>query len=116
MLKNLSTVQILALTLVVLGAITGGTGQLTEIAGPGVTRVLVATASLATTIISGFIMVLTGQSSIVKSVQSMPGVETITVNAKANETLASLAVDPTNVKIQVAPEAQKIVEQTAAKG
>ena len=114
-MMNLSTVQILALILVILGAITGGTGQLTEIAGPGVTRILVATASLATTIISGFIMVLTGQSSIVKSVQAMPGVESITVNAKANETLASMAIDPTNDKIQVTPEAQKKVEETAAK-
>ncbi len=113
---NLSTVQWLALALVVLGAITGGTAQLTDIVGPGWTKILVAMASLGTSIISGFVMVLTGQSNVVRAVQQMPGVEKIVVNEKANATLATLAVDPGEAKIVVTPGATEAVQQTAAKG
>lgn len=112
-MNNLSTVQILALILVILGAITGGTAQLTDIVGPNWTRVLVAAASLGTSVISGFVMVLTGQSNIVKSVQAMPGVDKIVVNEKANQTLAALAVDPSNAKIEATPQATQVVLETA---
>lgn len=111
-----SPVQWLALILVVLGAITGGTAQLTDIVGPNLTKILVAVASLGTSVISGFVMVLTGQSNVVKSVQQMPGVEKIVVNANANTALATLAVDPSEAKIVVAPGATEAVQQTAAKG
>lgn len=110
---NLTPVQIMALILVVLGAISGGTTQLVDIVGPVATKVLVSAASLLTTVISGFVLVLTGQSSMIKSVQAMPGVDKIVVNAQANTTLASLAVDPNQAKIEATPQAQQAVEKTA---
>lgn len=110
---NLTPVQLMALILVVLGAITGGTSQLTDIFGPLTTKILVSSASLFTSIISGFVLVLTGQSSMLKSVQSMPGVDKIVVNASANSTLATLAVDPNQDKIEASPQAQQAVAQTA---
>lgn len=103
-LKNLNGTQQLALLMVVLGVITGGTAQLTDLCGPVATKILVSLASLGISVISGFMTVLTGQNSIVQSVRSMPGVEQITVNEKANQTLAALAVDPKEGKILAAPD------------
>lgn len=113
---NLTPVQWLALIIVVLGAITGGTAQLNDIVGPAWTKVLVAIASLGTSVISGFVMVLTGQANLVRSVQDMPGVEKIVVNEKANAALATLAVNPSEAKIITTPEATAAVQETAAKG
>ena len=110
---NLTPIQVIALILVVLGAISGGTAQLTEIVGAGVTKILVAFSGLCTTILSGWIMIITGQSALVRNVQEMPGVEKITVNAAANKTLAEMAVAPENAKIEAAPGADAAVAQTA---
>lgn len=115
-MPTLTPAQWIAMILVILGAITGGTSQLTEVIGPGATKVAVALASLATTILSGWIMVLTGQASQVKAVQAMPGVDKIVVNAQANQTLASLAVDPSQQKIETAPGAAGTVANTAKNG
>ena len=113
---NLNLVQILALVLIVLGAITGGTAQLTDLFGPTATKVLVSASSLLTSIISGFVTVLTGQANQIRSVQDMPGVERIVVNEKANPTLASMAVDPANAKIVPTPQSAEVVQQTAKTG
>lgn len=110
---NLTSTQVLALILVVLGVVTGGSAQLTTLVGPMVTQLLVAAASLASSIISGFVLVLTGQSNTVLSVQDMPGVERIVVNERANQTLASLAVDPAQAKIVVSAQDQAAVAETA---
>ncbi len=113
---NLSSIQKLALVLVISGALSTGTSQLVDLFGPQVTKYIVALAGLTTTIVSGFVMVLTGQSSLVKSVLDMPGVERIRVNEQANVTLATLAVDPAQPKIEASPTAEKAVEATAKNG
>jgi hypothetical protein len=110
---NINMTQVLALTLVVLGVISGGSAQLTDLVGPLITKSMVAAASLATSIISGWMVVLTGQSNLVKTVQDMPGVEKITVNDQANKTLATLAVDPNQAKIEATPQAAAAVADTA---
>jgi hypothetical protein len=43
----------------------------------------------------------------------MPGVEKIIVNKQANQTLASLAVDPNQPKIETVPADKKAVQSTA---
>ncbi len=43
----------------------------------------------------------------------MPGVEKIVVNEKANATLATLAVDQTQPKIETMPDAKLAVAATA---
>lgn len=110
---NLTPIQVIALTLVVLGAISGGGAQLTELVGKHATQMLVAFSGLATTVLSGWIMIITGQSALVRNVQDMPGVEKITVNARASEALAQLAVAPENAKIEAAPGADAAVAETA---
>jgi len=110
---SLTPVQAIALVLVILGAVTGGTAQLDVIVGAALTKVIVAFASLSTTILSGWIMILTGQSGQLKAVQAMPGIESITVNAQANPTLAKMAVDQTQDKIEATPQAAAAVAATA---
>lgn len=110
---NATPQQIIAMALVLLGAITGGTAQLTNVIGAGSTQIVVSLASLGTTILSGWMMIITGQSGVLQQVQAMPGVEKIMVNAKANQTLASLAVDDKQEKIEAMPAAAQAVAATA---
>lgn len=111
---NLTTGQYMAIVVFMLSATAGATAQLTPVFGPTVTGLIVSIANLImTVVVTPIIFVVTGQSSIVKAVQSMPGVDGITVNEKANKTLAQLAVDPAQAKIDVVPGAQAAVANTA---
>lgn len=112
-MKNLTPVQIIAMILVVLGAISGGTAQLHDIVGANLTKILVAISGLSTTVLSGWIMIITGQASQIKAVGDMPGVEKIVVNEKASQTLATMAVAQEGNKVESTPEAQAAVEATA---
>lgn len=110
---NLNLNQIFAIVLVVLGVATASTAQMTELFGPVAAKTVATSAGLLTSILSGVLGVLTGQASQVKAVQAMPGVESILVNAKANQTLAAIAVDPNQSKVQVVPGDVNKVTETA---
>lgn len=56
---------------------------------------------------------VSGQAQLVKDVAAMPGVEKITVNASANPTLASVAVDQNVDKVAPTRADIDIVTQTA---
>ena len=111
---NLNINQVLAIALVILGVFVASTAQLTDLFGPAVAKTIVSVSGLFMSILSGIVGVLTGQSSQIKAVQAMPGVEKIVVNAQANSTLAGLAVDPAQEKIETAPGAGAAVARTAA--
>lgn len=112
---NLNPKQWLAIVIAVLSVFIASTAQLTDLVGPQVTKLIVSLSSLTVTILSSISAILSTQTSLIQDVQAMPGVEKITVNAKANQTLASLAVAPENAKIEAAPGADTAVNQ-AAKG
>ena len=97
----------------ILGVMIGSTAQLTDLFGPHVTKEIVTIASLANSFLSSILVVITGQSSTVRQVLAMPGVERIDINAKANQTLASLAVDPNVNKIAPTQAAMDVVTATA---
>lgn len=105
--------QILAMILVVLGVFTASAAQLTDLLGPTEAKVIVSISSLMTSILSGWLGVFSGQASQIKAVQDMPGVDKIVVNKNANTTLAALAVDPQQTKIEPAPNAEATIRQTA---
>lgn len=111
---NLNRNQILALVICTLGVLAASTAQLNDLFGPAVTKYLVSGATLIMTILSGWVAILSGQGSQLAAVQAMPGVEKITVNSKANATLATMAVDPANAKIAATPEAKSAVQATAS--
>ncbi len=96
---GLTTNQVLAITLAVLGVMAGSATQLTDLFGANVAKTAVTASSLVQTILASILAVMTGQGSQVKSVLAMPGVEKITVNERANSTLAAIAIDPKVDKI-----------------
>ena len=112
-MKNLTPVQIIAMILVVLGAISGGTAQLHDIVGANLTKILVAISGLSTTVLSGWIMIITGQASQINAVSQMEGVEKIVVNEKANQTLATMAVAQEENKVEATPASQAAVTAIA---
>src|SRR6185437_2136156 len=57
----------------------------------------------------GIAVAFAGQGQTVKDVLAMPGVDGLTVNKNANQTLASIAMDPTQDKIAPTPaDASKV--------
>jgi hypothetical protein len=113
-MPNLNTNQVIAIVLALLGALAAGTAQLTDIFGPNVARTIVSCSTILSSMMAGILVALTGQSGQLKAVQSMPGVEEILVNRQANATLAAMAVDPEQNKINATPEAALTVKATAA--
>ena len=109
----MNTKQILSLAIVVLGVLMVSTTQLTDIVGPTMTKTIVSLSSILNSILAGTLGVLTSQMNTVKDVQDMPGVDKIVVNKDANSTLANLAVDPANAKIESNAADQAAVQRTA---
>jgi len=110
---NLTVNQWIAIIMAVLGVLNGATAQLTDLVGAGAAHLIVTLASLSTSILAAILAATSGQSNLVRAVQGMPGVEKIVVNKDANQTLASLAVDEAQPKIEALPSAEAKVTQTA---
>lgn len=113
---NLNRNQVLAITIGVLSALAVSTAQLTDIFGPGAAKTIISVAGLLNSILSSILAGSTGQSGIIKDALAMPGVENIQVNRQANQTLASIAVDPAQDKIQPTPMDAAKVNQIATSG
>lgn len=112
-MKNLTAGQWLGIILAVLGVLAASTVQLTDLFGPSIAKTIGTVANLLMTTLSSILVVITGQAAQLQAVQAMPGVEKITVNARANETLATLAVDPAQPKIEPLPQAAAAVQRAA---
>lgn len=119
-LQTLTTAQKLGLTIALFGFLSGASTQLTDIlapfgsAAPLIVKEIVSLASFGSGILGIVLTFVTGQSSQLAAVQDMPGVEKIVVNTKANATLATMTVDPSNAKIEALPEAKAAVTAIAA--
>lgn len=111
---NLTPLQIVLICSAIVSAIAGASAQLTGIFGAGTAQIIVSVATLINTIMSSVLVPFTGQSAQLKNVLAMPGIEKITVNAQANQTLSAIAVDPTVNKISPTQAAQSDVEKKAA--
>lgn len=103
----------MAITAAVLSVLMISTTQLTDLFGTGVAKTIVSAAGLANMVLNSVIAALTGQGQMVLDVKAMPGVQHIEVNEKANQTLAKLAIDPTEDKIAPSPAAIAAVTRTA---
>jgi hypothetical protein len=110
---NLTNKQYLAIAIAVLGVLAGSSGQMTEFLGPVLAKSIASGAAFVNAILGSVMAVIVGQSSIVREVEQMPGVEKITVNAQANSTLASLAIDPDRDKIEPARGQETAVNRAA---
>lgn len=90
-----------------------GAALLNPIFGEAMALKIVAVLGIINLALSSVSTALSGQAQLVKDVANMPGVEKITVNAQANPTLATVAVDPKVDKISPTREDQDVVTQTA---
>jgi len=112
---NLNFNQGLAILIAVLGVVGGSTAQLTDLFGAGTAHLVVSAASFGSSIVSAVLVATSGQASMVKAVNDMPGVDKIVVNSQANQTLAQIAVDPAS-KVQPSEQAKAAVQKTAQGG
>jgi len=116
---NLTTVQKIGLAIGVLGFLSTAGTQLTDVfapfgsLAPAIVKEIVSLSGLVSGVLGIVLAFLTGTANAIKAVQAMPGVESIVVNEKAGPTLAGLAVDPTQTKIDVLPAAVSAVAATA---
>ena len=116
---NLTLIQKIGLAIGVLGFLATAGTQLTDIfaplgsIAPLIVKEIVSLSGFVSGILGVVLAFITGQANAVKAVQAMPGVESIVVNKNASQTLAQLAVDPTQTKIDIAPGATAAVTQTA---
>lgn len=110
---HLTMGQVFAIILAVLGVLSASTVQLTDLLGAPMAKAIATVSTLTMTILSSVLAIITGQASQIQAVQAMPGVDKIVVNEKANDTLATLAVDPLQLKIEATPAATSTVVQTA---
>ena len=110
---NINHKQVLAIVIAVLGVLMVSTTQLTDLFGASVAKTIVSVAGLCNSILASVLAIISSQAGLVKDVQAMPGVESIVVNKQANQTLAALAVDPANAKIESKPSDVQAVTQKA---
>jgi hypothetical protein len=125
-LSRITPVQWLGIVVLFNGTVIGGAGYLKDMMIPAaIVTALTAFCAFANMFLGGLITMFgtpinmaksADQETLIREVLSMPGVQNINVNAKANSTLATLAVDPTVAKIGPTPEAANKVQQTAAQG
>lgn len=110
---NLNLNQVLNIIGAILGVMVVSTASLTELFGQGPAKTIVAASGLIVAIVNGVNGVISGQASQLRAVAAMPGVEPIKINTLANKTAATLAVDPSQDKIEPAPGADQKLEQIA---
>ena len=113
---GLNRKQSLALTIATLSVLMVSTAQLTDLFGASLAKAIVSGAGMLNGILSGWLTVLTSQSETVRDVQDMPGVERIQVNRDANQTLARMALDSENQKVEALVKDTDKIVQTAANG
>lgn len=114
-MNNITPIQWFLIFLAFLGALSGSTAQMTDLFGAVVAKDVASGASFLSSLISAILIPLNGQAAQVKSVASMPGIEKITVNAQATQTLAQVAVsnDPTAKKVEALPSVEAQVSNIA---
>lgn len=110
---NFTPVQWLIMIVGMLGALSSVSGQLTSLFGQTIATDIASVSAILVAILAVPLSMMTSQGAVVKQVASMPGVQQITVNSAANQTLATIAVDQSQNKVQPAPAAAAQVQATA---
>jgi len=114
-LKNLTPLQWIGIVLIVNGALTGGVNEMTDLFGAVWAKHIVSLCTIGSAICGGLVTMFGGQGAMVRSVAAMPGVDSIRVNAQANQTLAQIAVSgaPEAKNVEAIPTAEARVAATA---
>ena len=110
---NTTQTQWLAIAAVVLNALVGASTLWTSIFGQADAAIVISILGLINTILAGITFVLTGQAAQIKNAAAMPGVERISVGTAANQTLAQVAIDHSQSKVQPTEAAKSVVQDIA---
>ncbi len=127
-LKKITLLGWLGIIVLFNGTLIGGTNYLHDLLPNQAVTAIVAVAGLGNMFLGGLVTMFSTQASqtsnvmadpqaqeaIIRAVMNMPGIEPLRVNARANATVAALAMDPTQSKIAPIPQAQDAVAKTAA--
>lgn len=107
--------QLLAISGAIISVLMVSSAQLTDLIGPGWAKYIVTIAGLLNMILQSVTVALSTQTSLVRDVASMPGIDRISVNAQANSTLASVAIDPGQSKVgATSADVRTVLTKTAA--
>lgn len=126
-LKKVTLLGWLGIIVLFNGTLIGGTNYLHALMPDQVVTAIVAVAGLGNMFLGGLVTMFSTQASqtnnvvadpqaqeaLIRAVMAMPGIEPLRVNAKANATVATLAMDPNQTKIAPIPAAQDAVAKTA---
>lgn len=115
-MMNITGKQWFGISGVILNVAMGSAALYTKVWGSDVSQVIILMLSSLNTAVSGISIVLGSQGSIVREVADMPGVNPITINAQANQTLAQVALDPSVNKVSASPEIITEIINTARGG
>lgn len=111
---NITRSQWFAIINLVLSSLMTATAFLTQVFGSGTAQLIVGGLGLINTIVGGIGVILTGQGQQLREVAALPGVERISINAGANQTVAQAATDSAQPKIgATTPEVRKTILETA---
>lgn len=113
---NLNGKQAISIIIAVLSVLMISGAQLNDLIGSTASKTVVSLAGLLNMILGSVMAAISGQSNLVRDVAAMPGVERISINAQANPTLASVAVDPLQTKVGATTPDVRTVLTEAAKG
>lgn len=95
------------------GGLITGAALFNPLVGQSISLKIISVLGICQIVVSAINSNLSTQGNTVKEVLAMPGVEGVTVNAKANQTLAQIALDPALPKIDVTPADKAVVSRTA---
>lgn len=110
---NLTSKQWLQIVSGIVGSLITAAALLQTLFGQDLTIKIVAVLGITNIVLGSVGAALSGQEATVKEVLNMRGVEKIDVNGNANQTLASMAMDPAQNKIAPTNAALQEVIQTA---
>jgi hypothetical protein len=115
-LKNLTMLQWVGIIILFNGTVIGGTSELADLLIPAVAiKAIVAVCSMGNVFLGGLVTMFSSQGSLVRTVNDMPGIDKLVVNASANHVLAAAVVsdDPSTSKLEAAPGAAQAIAATA---
>ena len=113
---NLTPAQIIGGAISTLGVLAGATSQMTILFGQTAATDVATVCTLASAILGGWIVAITGQAAQIRAVAAMPGVERVAINEQANSVAAKLATDPDQPKVGATTPDVRAALQTIAKG
>jgi hypothetical protein len=105
--------QIFGISIAILGVLMISTAQLTDLMGAGAAKTVTSLAALLNSILGSVMAVITSDSQSAKDVSGIKGVE-VKVSRDAPQSIAALAMDPTQDSIAPAAGEDAAVKQVAA--